>query len=461
MSVYTEKKSYLKDSFSLLLLLYTVLVSIILILYYVLGEVRIKSFISLDMLYSRFLALAIITITAITSLSLIILSKVKVRHEFSSRLIVYGILLAVFAHVNSIISVLFRYNEILSLLTITFPFIFGCLCVLVGFSSWFVFQLNLNEAVRHVAKSFIVAVPVSLLIVLLVFNIGGTPYFDYEVEASMLPYCFSLMLVSITSLIFHSTLRIVDKFIHFLRIVIIMLSLCFLFASITDILSYIYRDVYIFEYTASTLYIAGFILFSSVLPLSIFYIIERRLPVIRKLSVTTKGPKMLDHGRSILLEYMLSEAHIDKVASIIRKLIEPYDVIVLVSHKASPILRNLLNTIGKSKKCVTVLYDSRTMYPREVAKDTYASMLDPTHIISIISKLKNKYYDKNIAIVYDNLTDSIITCNFKATYLMAKDILSSLNSRDTAIFLFVKGSLNERDYNTIKSLFEIVISVSA
>jgi hypothetical protein len=161
-------------------------------------------------------------------------------------------------------------------------------------------------------------------------------------------------------------------------------------------------------------------------------------------------------GRKFLLEVDSSASYERAVNDFATELTNlDYSVFVFTT-RGSPVYNSLRS--GQSRfylLSTTVSYTTVSAIPTEVL----VPQSDPAVLMDAIQKTIETDSITPIGIVFDNISDFIISLGLATTYKFLKKTLEAIDSdRITALFLMTSGAHEDRERNLIKSLFSNQLS---
>ncbi|MEM4576428.1 MAG: hypothetical protein QW701_03055 [Candidatus Nezhaarchaeales archaeon] len=156
-------------------------------------------------------------------------------------------------------------------------------------------------------------------------------------------------------------------------------------------------------------------------------------------------------SRGVLLELNPTGNWLEEVVNSIKREREDR-LLVLITRPAS-----ILASYTKSD--VIALTDSSFTYPQSAGASIYRVSPEATYIVNFVDKIKREV-KKPVCLVFDNLTDVIVTLGVKEGYKVARDVLGVLDSQDVAIFIVFPKAHSESEITLIRTLFAQRIEVT-
>lgn len=157
-------------------------------------------------------------------------------------------------------------------------------------------------------------------------------------------------------------------------------------------------------------------------------------------------------GRLILLESSAATNYEDIVKEFVKEMVSTSSSVFVFTWKGSPVY----NAVSKEQGVRTYVFSSHVSYPKE--SENREEILVPTGDIPILLDVMSKVVSVNpgakITIIYDNLSDVIVSLGLQECYKFVKQTNSILNQPNiTCLFLMTQGAHDENTQNLIKSLF--------
>lgn len=156
-------------------------------------------------------------------------------------------------------------------------------------------------------------------------------------------------------------------------------------------------------------------------------------------------------GRKYLLEVDSSASYERIVSDFANELIELDYPMFVFTARGSPIYNTLKSGLTRFYLLsASVSYTTVSSVPTEVL----VPQNDPAVLLDAIQKTLETDPVSPIGMVFDNISDFILTLGLETSYKFLKKILEAIDSdRITALFLMTEGAHGERETNLIRSLF--------
>ncbi len=165
-------------------------------------------------------------------------------------------------------------------------------------------------------------------------------------------------------------------------------------------------------------------------------------------------------GKNFLLEIDPSTPYEETVKEFAMENISTKSIVFAFTTKGSPVYRALSDSIDVKFYMLStdVSYPKPTGNPNEVL----VPQNDVAVILHLINQTMSSTEGSGIAIVFDNVSDLILSSGFENSYKFLKQANQVLSEpRVTSIFLMTKNAHEEREVLLVKSLFANHLSVDS
>jgi hypothetical protein len=159
-------------------------------------------------------------------------------------------------------------------------------------------------------------------------------------------------------------------------------------------------------------------------------------------------------GRSMLLEADPSVPYEQVVADFARQSISNNHTVYVFTAKGSPIYNSLHKTAGVR----FYILSAKVSYPKPEDNEP-SQILIPANDQAVILDLIDKTITAatapaQVAIVFDSISDMVLSAGFEATYKFVKQMNETTgNGRTAALFLMTLGAHDEKVVSFVRSLF--------
>ena len=165
-------------------------------------------------------------------------------------------------------------------------------------------------------------------------------------------------------------------------------------------------------------------------------------------------------GRSILFEIDPSYNYEQALANFSIELLSNNALVFVFTSKRSPIYNSLSKTKGVRFYTLT----SSVSYPRgtEVPEEILVPQNDQAILLDIIHKTIVTDPEAKMGIIYDNISDLILSSNVESTYKFLKQANEIIDLKRVAtVFLFTPSAHDEKTVNLIRTLFTNHVSMTS
>lgn len=171
-------------------------------------------------------------------------------------------------------------------------------------------------------------------------------------------------------------------------------------------------------------------------------------------------PNTFLQGRNFLLEIDPSTSYEEIVKEFATENISTKSIVFAFTTKGSPVYRALAG--GMDVKFYMMSTD--VSYPKPTGKpnEVLVPQNDVAVILHLISQTIGSTEGNGVALVFDNISDLILSSGFENSYKFLKQANQVLSEpRVTSVFLMTKSAHEEREVLLVKSLFANHLSVDA
>lgn len=157
-------------------------------------------------------------------------------------------------------------------------------------------------------------------------------------------------------------------------------------------------------------------------------------------------------GRLILFETSSATNYEDTVLDFVREVTSAGSSPFIFTSRGSPIY----NAVGTHSGVRVYIFSAAVSYPKETEKpdEILVPAADPPILLDVLSKILTVNPGVKIAIVFDSLTDVILSQGIQECYKFVRQASGILNQPNiTSMFLLTLGAHDEQTVNLVKSLF--------
>ncbi|MDG6951765.1 MAG: hypothetical protein JRN12_08010 [Nitrososphaerota archaeon] len=157
-------------------------------------------------------------------------------------------------------------------------------------------------------------------------------------------------------------------------------------------------------------------------------------------------------GKTLLLETSPSTNYEEVVADFVRELITSGSSAFVFTSKGSPVY----NAVSSQPGVRTYAFSSSISYPKETEdpNEVLVPAGDMPILLDVFSKILAVNPEAKITIVFDSLTDVILSQSLQECYKFVRQASAILNQRNvSAMFLLTLGAHDAQAVNLVKSLF--------
>ena len=155
-------------------------------------------------------------------------------------------------------------------------------------------------------------------------------------------------------------------------------------------------------------------------------------------------------------EYLLEVDPVSTYEQVIKNLSSEFAaegyVVFAFTCRGSPVQ----TTLSVSEGVRFLLLTEKVSYPRPgtLQNEMLVPRYEPSTLLNVIDKTISGNRESKLVIVFDSLTDMILTTGLEATYKFIKQANALLSaSRITAMFLMTTSALGAKETNVVRSLF--------
>lgn len=165
-------------------------------------------------------------------------------------------------------------------------------------------------------------------------------------------------------------------------------------------------------------------------------------------------------GRNFLVEIDPSTPYEEIVKEFVLENISTKSIVFAFTTKGSPVYRALSE--GTDVKFYMMSADVSYPKPTGMPNEVLVPQNDVAVILHLISQTMGSTEGSGVALVFDNVSDLILSSGFENSYKFLKQANQVLSEpRVTSIFLMTKNAHEEREVLLVKSLFANHLSVDA
>jgi hypothetical protein len=165
-------------------------------------------------------------------------------------------------------------------------------------------------------------------------------------------------------------------------------------------------------------------------------------------------PATFLQGRTLLLEADPSVPYEQVVTDFVRQSISNNHTVYVFTAKGSPVFNALQKTSGAR----FYILSAKVTYPKPEENEPSQILIpanDQAVMLDLIDKtLIAAQAPAQVAVVFDSISDMVLSAGFEATYKFVKQVNETIgNGRTAALFLMTLGAHDEKVVSFIRSLF--------
>ena len=162
-------------------------------------------------------------------------------------------------------------------------------------------------------------------------------------------------------------------------------------------------------------------------------------------------------GRVFLVEVDSSSKFEEPIKDFANELGSTQRILFAFTASGSPVYNSLLGLPNVRFFTMT----RKVSYPKpgDIPEEVLVPSADQSVLLNVLDKAITSNPDLKFGVVFDSVSDLILTSGLEVTYKFLKQANEMLNSsKITAVFILTGGAHSDREVNVVKSLFSNIVA---
>jgi hypothetical protein len=162
-------------------------------------------------------------------------------------------------------------------------------------------------------------------------------------------------------------------------------------------------------------------------------------------------------GKEFLLEVNPSVRYEESIRDLALELGTKQYLLFAFTSRGSPVY----NSLSKLENVRFFTMTTRVSYPKpgDLPTEVLVPANDQSVLLNVLDKTITANPDLRFGLVFDSITDLILSAGLETTYKFLKQAIEMASSHAvTAVFLFTSGAHNEREESVVRNLFSNQLS---